>query len=161
MGDLEALEALSEWMKAQPDPFRDGLKHGESTPGSCASVELGEMLQLMRRRFRLNRVEMALRAGLSARVVSRIEKGADMRLSTLKKLFAAVGCRPVILPADVLDDLDWHEAHEEDRSFESRRYIEKLEKMTPEEMDAECERLEAGDEEAPAVAAPETVAAPE
>ena len=65
----------------------------------------------MRIRFGLNRKQLAAKAGVSASLVGRAEKGADIRLSTLRKLYAALGCRLLTMPAGALYELDWRQAH--------------------------------------------------
>jgi len=68
-------------------------------------------LRRLRIRFSLSRKQLAAKAGVSASLIGRAEKGADVRLSTLKKLYAAFGCRLLILPAGALFELDWRQAH--------------------------------------------------
>ncbi len=53
---------------------------------------------------------MAAKAGVSASLVGRAEKGADVRLSTLRKIYAALGCRLLALPAGALCELDRRQA---------------------------------------------------
>lgn len=93
------------------DPIRKALVHGESSPADFASWTPHERLRRLRIRFFLNRKQLAARAGVSAALVGRAEKGADIRLSTLTKLYAALGCRLITLPAGALYDLDWTQAH--------------------------------------------------
>ncbi|MBI5208678.1 MAG: helix-turn-helix transcriptional regulator [Elusimicrobia bacterium] len=80
------------------DPVRDALVHGESTPADFAAWPVHECLRRLRIRFGLNRKQLAAKAGVSASLVGRAEKGADIRLSTLVKLYAAFGCRFLALP---------------------------------------------------------------
>ena len=88
------------------DPVRDAIAHGEATPAAFASWPVGESLRRLRIRFYLNRKQLAAKAGVSASLVGRAEKGADVRLSTLKKLYGALGCRLLTLPAGGLYELD-------------------------------------------------------
>jgi DNA-binding Xre family transcriptional regulator len=98
-------------MKDFPDPVREALKHGESAPAAFASWPAHECLRRLRIRFNLNCKQLAAKAGVSPSLVGRAEKGADVRLSTLKRLYAALGCRLLVLPAGALYDLDWRQAH--------------------------------------------------
>ncbi|MBI5247112.1 MAG: helix-turn-helix transcriptional regulator [Elusimicrobia bacterium] len=98
-------------MKDYPDPVREALKHGESTPATFASWPAHECLRRLRIRFGLNRKELAAKAGISPSMVGRAEKGADVRLSTLQRLYASLGCRLLTLPAGALYELDWRQAH--------------------------------------------------
>lgn len=93
------------------DPVREALAYGESAPADFASWPSHECLRRLRIRFGLNRKQLAVRAGVSASLVGRAEKGADVRLSTLRKLYAALGCRLLTLPAGALYELDWRQAH--------------------------------------------------
>lgn len=109
-----------------PDPVRDALAHGESTPETFASWSLGECLRRLRTRFGYTRGALVARAGVSASLVGRAEQGADVRVSTIRKLYAALGCRVVLLPAGALYELDWRQAHNDDASIESEKEIERL-----------------------------------
>lgn len=93
------------------DPVRDAIAHGEAAPAAFASWPVGEGLRRLRIRFHFNRKQLAAKAGVSASLIGRAEKGADVRLSTLKKLYGALGCRLLALPAGALYDLDWNQAH--------------------------------------------------
>ncbi len=104
-----------------PDPVRDALLHGESAPSEFASWEPGELLRRLRIRFRLTRKKLAELAGVSASLVGRAEKGADVRLSTLRKIFAAVGCKLLLTPAGGSYELDWRNAHLDNAYIDWRR----------------------------------------
>lgn len=108
-----------------PDPVRDALVFGESAPAAFASWDAGECLRRLRLRFGLNRRQLAAKAGVSASLVGRAEKGADVRLSTLKKLYAALGCRLLMLPAGGLYDLDWRQAHFDDGWIDDKRRMDR------------------------------------
>ena len=79
----------------------------------------------MRIRFSLNRKQLAAKAGVSASLIGRAEKGADVRLSTLRKIYAAVGCRLLLLPAGALYDMDWTNAHLDNEWHDQSRRIER------------------------------------
>lgn len=93
------------------DPVRDAMVYAESASGEFPSWPLPVLLRRLRIRYGLKRFELAAKAGVSPSLVGRAEKGADVRVSTLVKLFGAVGCRPMILPAGGSYDLDWKQAH--------------------------------------------------
>jgi DNA-binding Xre family transcriptional regulator len=93
------------------DPVREALMFGESAPAEFASWPAHECLRRLRIRFRLNRKQLAAKAGVSASLVGRAEKGADVRIGTLRKLYAALGCGLLTLPAGGLYELDWRQAH--------------------------------------------------
>jgi len=93
------------------DPVRDAMAHGEAAPAELASWPLPVLLRRLRIRFGLNRRQLAAKAGVSSSLIGRAEKGADVRISTIRKIFAAVGCRPLVVPAGALYDMDWDTAH--------------------------------------------------
>ncbi|MBI3566558.1 MAG: helix-turn-helix domain-containing protein [Elusimicrobia bacterium] len=94
--------------------MREALVYAEAAPAEFASWSNHECLRRLRLRCHLNRKQLAAKAGVSASLVGRAEKGADMRLSTLRRLYAALGCRLLTLPAGCLYDLDWLDAHRDD-----------------------------------------------
>lgn len=94
--------------------MREALVHAEAAPAEFASWSSHECLRRLRLRYHLNRKQLAAKAGVSASLVGRAEKGADVRLSTLRRLYAALGCRLLTLPAGGLYALDWLDAHRDD-----------------------------------------------
>lgn len=109
------------------DPVREAIAHGEAAPAAFASWPLPEFLRRLRIRFGLKRKELAAKAGVSASLIGRAEKGADVRLSTLRKIYAAVGCRLLCVPAGGLYDMDWESAHLDnawyDENLRTERYL--------------------------------------
>jgi transcriptional regulator with XRE-family HTH domain len=93
------------------DPVRDVIAHAEAAPAEFLSWPLPEFLRRLRIRFGLKRKDLAKLAGVSASLIGRAEKGADIRLSTLRKIYAAVGCKLLCMPAGALYDMDWKQAH--------------------------------------------------
>lgn len=106
------------------DPVRDAMAHGEAAPAEFAAWPLPVLLRRLRIRFGLNRRQLAAKAGVSASLVGRAEKGADVRVSTLRKIFAAVGCRPLVVPAGALYDMDWDTAHRDNDWIDHSRKID-------------------------------------
>lgn len=103
------------------DPMREALVYAETAPTEFASWSNHECLRRLRLRFHLNRKQLAAKAGVSASLVGRAEKGADLRLGTLRRLYAALGCRLLTVPAGGLYDLDWEDAHRDDDWITWRR----------------------------------------
>jgi predicted transcriptional regulator len=103
------------------DPVREALAYGEAAPERFASWPVHEGLRRLRIRFGLNRKQLALKARVSASLVGRAEKGADVRLSTLRRLYAALGCRLLAVPAGGLYELDWLQAHLDDSWIDWKR----------------------------------------
>ncbi len=85
---------------------RAALLSSQSVPAEWKELSPAEQIRRLRLRFGLNQRELAQAAGVPASLVCRAESGADVRLSTLRRLFAAVDCVAVILPAGGLSRLD-------------------------------------------------------
>jgi transcriptional regulator with XRE-family HTH domain len=107
------------------DPVRDAVAHGEAAPAEFASWPLPEFLRRLRIRFGLKRKELAAKAGVSASLIGRAEKGADVRLSTLRKIYAAVGCKVLFVPSGGLYDMDWTTANLDNDWLDESRRIER------------------------------------
>lgn len=103
------------------DSVRDAVLHGEKTPAPYVTWPLAECLRRTRIRFGYDQKTLAAMAGIDVSVLGRVERGGDVRLSTLRRIFAALGCRLVILPAGASYDLDWDDAHREDEWFEWKK----------------------------------------
>lgn len=63
------------------DPVRDAVAHAEGAPADCAAWPLPELLRRLRIRFEMDRKQLAARAGVSASLIGRAEKGADVRVT--------------------------------------------------------------------------------
>jgi transcriptional regulator with XRE-family HTH domain len=100
-----------EKIRSFADPVRDTLLFAENAPAEFAAWPAHECLRRLRIRFRMNRKQLAAKAGVSASLVGRAEKGADIRLSTLQRLYVALGCRLLTLPSGGVYELDWRQAH--------------------------------------------------
>lgn len=100
------------------DPVRDAVKHAEAAPVPVIYWSFPYLLRRTRIRFGLKRWQLAALAGVSASVVGRAEKGADIRLSTLTRLFNAMGCRPIILPGGALYEMDVEDACRDNRCLD-------------------------------------------
>lgn len=103
------------------DPVRDAIAFGETAPAEFAGWDGAQTLKRLRIRFELNRKELAAKAGVAASLVGRAEKGADVRLSTLRRLYGAMGCRLLLVPAGALYELDWRNAHLDNEHFDWMR----------------------------------------
>ena len=55
-------------------------------------------LWLGRKLARLTQAELAARAGVQQSLVARVERGRDVRLSTMRRLYQALGYRMLIVP---------------------------------------------------------------
>src|ERR1051326_4038945 len=52
----------------------------------------------LRRGLQWSQLQLAKRAGVPRSLIGRIESGGDIQLSSLRRLFGALGCGVVILP---------------------------------------------------------------
>lgn len=66
---------------------------------------IGQLLGLERERRGLSQSELARRLGVSQANLSRIEHGADLRVSTLLDVARALGMEPMIVPKSALSVL--------------------------------------------------------
>jgi len=88
MSDVERM--VSRW-KAQDPEFADGFEQGYE------AFRLGVMLQAAREQARMTQQQVAERLGTRKSAISRMENHAeDIRLSTLQRYAAAVGCDLVL-----------------------------------------------------------------
>lgn len=108
------------------DPVREAIKHAEAAPPEFLYWNLPYALRRIRIRFGLKRWQFAALAGVSAAVVGKAERGADIRLSTLAKIFGAVGCRPVILPGGALYAMDLEDAKRDNACVDWLSEVERL-----------------------------------
>lgn len=97
------------------DLVRAALLSAQGIPEEWAGLPHGRLIQRLRLRFHLKQYQLAAAADVPASLVCRAEKNADIRLSTLRRLFAAVDCALVIVPAGGLPRLD-----EQDRRTEEK-----------------------------------------
>lgn len=99
--DSESLEILRADLEKAGWPFEELLDHGQAAPQWWAKLPAGEAIQRLRRIAGLTQSELGLRAGVGQSHVARVEAGQDCRLSTLWRLYSAMGYQAVLLP--VLD----------------------------------------------------------
>ncbi|MBI4374938.1 MAG: helix-turn-helix domain-containing protein [Elusimicrobia bacterium] len=64
-----------------------------------AARKPGRLIARLRRGLQLSQLQLARKSGVAQSLVSRIESGRDVRLSTLQRLLEALGCGLVLLPA--------------------------------------------------------------
>ena len=90
---LKKLERLL----AMPDPL-DEVAQAVGAAGAWGQWSLERQLWYLRLISRVTQAELARRSAISQARISRVEAGADMKLSTLKALWAALGYQPLIIP---------------------------------------------------------------
>lgn len=100
MDDRIALETLKEAVSA-PDVL-DELAAAAKAAGAWRNWTFDRQVWFLRKYHRLTQARLAKRSGVSQRRISRIEAGDDVKLSTLRALWRALGYEPLVIP-DVLD----------------------------------------------------------
>lgn len=101
--DQEALadRKLAELLAEHPGEgsvFNEPIEAGRRAPKGWAELRPQEAARRFRRSLRLTQDELARRAGIPRSQVVRFEAGQDVRLSTLRRIYAAFGCGFVVLP---------------------------------------------------------------
>ena len=105
MSDIEAADAARRDAiiarareKYGPGPFESVLEAARALPEDWRRWSAGESFQFLRCELRFTQEELAEKAGLAQSQVSRAESGADARLSTWQKIYAAMGFRLLLVP---------------------------------------------------------------
>jgi len=94
----EALDAVSLALDGVPSIWR------EASPG--------RQLRALRRSRRVSQRHLSEVSGVDQADISRMERGADSRLSTWRKLFSALGYDSVLLPLASCEDTEDLLAHQ-------------------------------------------------
>lgn len=81
-----------------PDWFEELLKLKSTLPRTWLEMSEAQRLGYLRCRFDLTQAELARRAGLAQRDVSRLEAGSEALLSTWKKLYSGFGVDLLLIP---------------------------------------------------------------
>jgi hypothetical protein len=84
---------------AQEDIFPILHRLAAETPRSWAGWPLNRCLWFLRKRRGLTQAQLARKAGVARSLIARVEAGGDVRLSTLRAIFDALGFGLLMLPA--------------------------------------------------------------
>ena len=127
VSDAEAAQRLAELLKTMPqDSVAQALEHGRRLSADWRAMSAAELVLRLRRRFDMTQRQLAALAGLPHSKVNKVESGQDVRLSTLRRLFAGFGCGLAIVPVCRLSAEElWRRTHElagEGRIGRRRRY---------------------------------------
>ena len=96
---MDHFAALDELKKLAETPdVMDELAAAAARAGAWRSWTFDRQVWYLRRRLGLTQAELARRSGVSQRRISRIEAGDDVKLSTLRALWRAVGYEPLVIP---------------------------------------------------------------
>jgi len=74
------------------------LSHASATRRDWVRWPLGRQAWFLRVSLDLTQAELARRAGVVQSHVAKVEQGRDVRFSTLRKLFGAMGFELLVLP---------------------------------------------------------------
>ncbi|MBI4374828.1 MAG: helix-turn-helix domain-containing protein [Elusimicrobia bacterium] len=97
MDDLERLETLKRDFDevAAGSRFLDLI---EKVPAAWRQRPAHFHIWLARKLARLTQAQLASKAGIHQSFVARVERGRDVRLSTMQRLYRALGYRMLIVP---------------------------------------------------------------
>lgn len=113
LSDAEVLERLKAALETMPpDLVEQVIQHARRTPGEWRAMTAAGMVRRLRHRFDMTQRQLAALSGFPHAMIARIEQGQDIRLSTLRQLFAGFGCGLVLLPVSALDaEALWRRPH--------------------------------------------------
>lgn len=100
MDDRIVLETLKKAVSA-PDVL-DELAAAAKATGAWRNWTFDRQVWFLRKYHRLTQARLAKRSGVSQRRISRIEAGDDVKLSTLRALWRALGYEPLVIP-DIIE----------------------------------------------------------
>lgn len=86
---------------AAPDVLEEVAAAAKAV-GAWRTWTFDRQVWFLRKYHRLTQAKLAKRSGVSQRRISRIEAGDDVKLSTLRTLWRAIGYEPLVIP-DALD----------------------------------------------------------
>lgn len=91
------LDALLERMPKE-DPLERVLAQNRALPPFLRQTSTAELVRWLRGRCDMTQRQLAALSGLPPSKIAKIEGGQDVRVSTLRQLFAGFGCGLVLLP---------------------------------------------------------------
>ncbi|MEQ1918787.1 MAG: helix-turn-helix transcriptional regulator [Elusimicrobiota bacterium] len=94
--DLSGLEDIKRLL-AEPDPL-DSVAEAVKCVGAWRSWTLERQIWYLRKRQNMTQAELSRWSGVSQHRISRIEDGADLKLSTLRALWRPLGYEPLVIP---------------------------------------------------------------
>ena len=101
--DSDAIQILEQMRVSMgPDPFELILRAADSLPKDWREMGPESGFEFVRCRLRFTQDELAEKSGVAQSIVSRVEDGHDARLSTWRRIYAAMGFDLVILPVSSL-----------------------------------------------------------
>lgn len=117
MDDRIVLETLKKLVSA-PDVLEE-VAAAAKAAGAWRTWTFDRQVWFLRKYHRLTQARLAKRSGVSQRRISRIEAGDDVKLSTLRTLWRALGYEPLVIP-DALDLPRQTRPHRKRRTISSK-----------------------------------------
>lgn len=102
---------------AAPDVLEETAAAANAA-GAWRSWTFDRQVWFLRRRLGITQAALSHLSGISQRRISRIEAGEDVKLSTLRSLWRALGYEPLVIP-DVLDHPRQPRPHRKGRKMTS------------------------------------------
>lgn len=111
---MELFEGLGRTSNMDLDPV---FSASGQIPFDWIKASPADQLRQLRGALYLSQRQLADSAGVSAAVICRLERGADARLSTWRKIFEAMGYWAVIMPAAFAEESEDLIMEERDRRW--------------------------------------------
>lgn len=99
--DISESTELLRRLAVAPD-ILEGTGEAAQRAGAWRSWTFERQVWYLRKHHGITQAELSRRSGVSQRRISRIEAGEDVRMSTLRTLWRALGYEPLVIP-DALD----------------------------------------------------------
>lgn len=95
--ESQRLKSLKAALKAT-DLLPHLLSYAEQVPKNWAAWPINRCLWYLRKRSRLTQAQLAKKAGIARSQLARFESGHDLRLASLRRIFAALEFGLILLP---------------------------------------------------------------
>jgi|CXWL01.1.fsa_nt_gi DNA-binding Xre family transcriptional regulator len=97
MGSSQEMVEELQRLLAMPEPI-DEAAQAVAASGAWGRWSLDRQIWYLRKHSDMSQAELSRKSMISQARISRLEAGADMKLSTLKTLWAPLGYQPLIIP---------------------------------------------------------------
>lgn len=113
------------WMVEDYGELADLIGAGNAHASDETARDPGLLIGRMRRALQINQRELALRSGVARSVLSKLELGDDVQLSTIRRVLAALDCGYVLLPTSraLLEPLREKQRERQKRDEEWAKYL--------------------------------------
>lgn len=119
--DAEALAELKKLIaESGPPPFETWLDFARGAPEDLSSWPPARVYQFIRCRLRFSQAELSEKTGLSQSNLSRIEAGEDCLVSTMRRIYAAMGLELMLVPRSKETPRELESAADRGRSIRRR-----------------------------------------